>query len=616
MGGAGRDYYDPAMFETTEILKGSASGLYGSDALGGVVSFRTPELDDFLEGGDGFGGLVRGQYFSRDDSVAGQAFGAVREGDFGFLLGYAGRWGSETENHGENDPNPLSFESHNWLAKGEWRMNDWNRFKMTVERFERERDIEVLSATDFSTPFDKEILNEERQERSRVSLHWDHESEDVRWFDEVRTHLYYQETSNVSVNHSESVFGRVRDQKIDFDTDLLGWKSVFSKEVFWGDAVHDLQYGVEASVGSSENRFVRADNGLPFDTNRVSFAPAEATRGALFLQDEFRLSEGSAWSFIGGLRMDYYRIDPEFSDAYRERVDFINQGRNAIGEMGSHEQLTLAPRLDVLYEIDEETVGYFHYAYGVRNPTAEEVSMIFDHPASGGNPAGSVTLPNSDLEEETSHAFELGVKREFEGGRFSVAGFYTKYDQFIENGVNTGELSDDGRDILTTVNRGEVEIYGFELGGSVDLGTWWDGMEGFSVGVLPGRSWGIDQESDAWLNSVNPWESVAWVGYRDLEDRFGARLTATYVDRVKHVNDDDGGPFFRPPSYFTVDVSAYWRVREDVTLQVGVNNLLDEQYWEWGSSRRGGGHSSNAASVDDRATAPGMNGFVSLTYRF
>lgn len=615
-GGAGRDYYDPAMFETTEILKGSASGLYGSDALGGVVSFRTPDVDDFLVDSDRLGGLIRGQYFGGNHSVAGQVFGVVREGDVGFLLGYAGRWGRETENNGVNQPNPLEFESHSWLAKGEWRLNDWNKFKVSVESFERDRDLEILSATGFSTPFDKEILNWERQERNRVSIHWDHEGDDYRWFDDVRTHLYYQETLNESVNHSESIYGRVRDQEVQFETHLLGWQSLFSKNVSWGGMEHDFQYGLEASVGRSENRFWREDNGLPYDTNRVGFAPSETTRGSLLLQDEFKSVEDSRWSFVGGLRLDYYRIDPELSDAYRDRIETINLGRNQVERVGSHEQLTLAPRLDVLYQADEDTVGYFHYAYGVRNPTAEEISMIFDHPASGGNPAGSVTLPNPDLKEETSHAFELGVKRELEGGRFSAAGFYTRYDHFIENGVNTGDLSDDGRDILTTVNRGAVEIYGFELGGTAELGAWWDVMEGCSVGLKTGRTWGVDLENNTWLNSVDPWESVFWLGYRDAEDRFGVRITGTYVAGVKHVNDADGGPFFRPPSYFTLDASAYWRLRDDVTLQVGMNNLLDEQYWRWGSSRRGGGHSTNASSVDDRTTAPGVNGFVSVTYQF
>ena len=38
----GRDYFEPSLYRTAEILKGSASALYGSDAVGGVLSFISP----------------------------------------------------------------------------------------------------------------------------------------------------------------------------------------------------------------------------------------------------------------------------------------------------------------------------------------------------------------------------------------------------------------------------------------------------------------------------------------------------------------------------------------------------------------------------------------------
>ena len=46
--------------------------------------------------------------------------------------------------------------------------------------------------------------------------------------------------------------------------------------------------------------------------------------------------------------------------------------------------------------------------------------MIFDHPASGGNPAGALTVPNPGLEEEKSDAFELGFKADGKAGRLQT----------------------------------------------------------------------------------------------------------------------------------------------------------------------------------------------------
>lgn len=46
---------DTDMLKSVEIVKGAASSLYGSDAIGGIVAFETKDPSDFLNGKD-FGG--------------------------------------------------------------------------------------------------------------------------------------------------------------------------------------------------------------------------------------------------------------------------------------------------------------------------------------------------------------------------------------------------------------------------------------------------------------------------------------------------------------------------------------------------------------------------------
>lgn len=612
-GGAGRDYYDPAMFEATEILKGSASALYGSDALGGVVSFRTPDPKDFFkDSAQSYAGLLRTQYFSHNESFAGQGFFAFRHNEFSMLLGYAGRTGKETKNNGSSRPNPIDFDSSSYLLKLKWAPDSVHSFGFTYEYFTRDRFVNALSANGFSNIFDKEILNWENQQRNRYSVHWNYSPEESTWYDSIESQLYYQTTQNKSKNHSESIFGRIRDQNIAFDTRIVGLQSTFRKQL----KRHHLTYGIDISKSRSENSFQRFDNGLPPFPNRISFAPSDTLRSAAFLQSQYSPSDTSPWQFIAGVRLDYYKIKPDLTAEYLERIQRISAGSSKILPAEDHELLTLSPRLDIIYKLDSETSLYAQYSHGIRNPTAEELSMIFDHPPSGGNPAGTLTLPNPSLEEEKSHAFELGYKHQNKNKRLKAALFYTRYSNFIENGVRTGELSDDGRDILTTVNRGHVDIYGFELGGSWQLERWHHSLKGLELGLTTGRTWGIDRDRDKWLNTIEPWKSVAWIGYTAPSEHFGTRLTATYVGSVKHVDDSSGGPFFRPPSYFTLDLNAYWKVTDNLTLQAGINNILDEKYWQWGNTRRAGGHIVNTNAIDDRSTAPGTNGFVSLTYQF
>ncbi|MFD2159467.1 TonB-dependent hemoglobin/transferrin/lactoferrin family receptor [Rubritalea tangerina] len=614
-GGAGRDYYDPMMFEVTEILKGSASALYGSDAMAGVVSFRTPDPEDFLIHTDrDFAGLVQGQYFSHNESFAQQAFFAAEHEALSFLFGYARRDGSETKNNGETPPNPVDFSSDSVLLKMRVANDNGHDLLFAYEHFRRARFVDVQSAQGFIPIFNKFVYNWEDQERSRYSLQWFYEPMEGRnlLFDSIDTHAYFQDTKNFSRNQSESEYGRERLQDISFDTEIAGLRTTLRKKT----EKQLLTYGVDGSISNSENRFIREDNGLPPLPNRIAFAPSETTRVSAFVQSEFQPSEGSRWSFVAGAGFDYYGIDPNLTEDYIERIDYLSGARDSYAPAEGLENFSISPKFNVVYALDDRSSLYGQYARGTRNPTAEELSMIFDHPPVGGGSAGSITLPNSDLKEESSHALEAGYKYFNGSSRFHLASFYTKYSDLIENGVRTGAVTPEGRDILTTVNRGEATFYGYELSGEYDLLDLHTSLNGLYIGASVGQTWGIDNERNSWINSVEPWKGVSWIGYRSAEDRFGARVTGTYVGEVKHVDDSVGGPYFRPPGYFTLDVSGYYRLSENVTLQAGVNNLLDRKYWQWGNSRRVGGHLPNDLAVDDRSTAPGTNGFVTLSLSF
>lgn len=46
-----RNYVDPDLIKRVEILRGSAPALYGSDAIGGTVSYFTLDPEDLLQDG-------------------------------------------------------------------------------------------------------------------------------------------------------------------------------------------------------------------------------------------------------------------------------------------------------------------------------------------------------------------------------------------------------------------------------------------------------------------------------------------------------------------------------------------------------------------------------------
>ena len=119
---AGRDLVDLEAIERVEIQRGPASTLYGSDALAGVVAFRTLDPEDLLArtGGERYFGLRAG-FDGLDDS---HLLGASWAGDLApgwqAMALAARRSGNESGNRAwrEDDaPNPADFIRESVLAK-------------------------------------------------------------------------------------------------------------------------------------------------------------------------------------------------------------------------------------------------------------------------------------------------------------------------------------------------------------------------------------------------------------------------------------------------------------------------------------------------------------------
>jgi hemoglobin/transferrin/lactoferrin receptor protein len=65
-------------------------------------------------------------------------------------------------------------------------------------------------------------------------------------------------------------------------------------------------------------------------------------------------------------------------------------------------------------------------------------------------------------------------------------------------------------------------------------------------------------------------------------------------------------------SYTVVDLTAYYRPMNDLTLRAGLFNALDEKYWQYQDLE---GKTASTQGID-RRTQPGRNWGVNLNYDF
>lgn len=149
-----RNYVDPEIVKRVEILRGPASALYGSSAIGGAVSYFTLDPDDIIKPGKDVGARLKTGYSSADDSWLTSGTVAGRVQDFDGLLHLSQRNGHETETYDGNNAtglartgaNPEDARTTNVLAKLGWNYGDENRLGLTYEKYKDDRDTNQKSA--------------------------------------------------------------------------------------------------------------------------------------------------------------------------------------------------------------------------------------------------------------------------------------------------------------------------------------------------------------------------------------------------------------------------------------------------------------------------------------
>lgn len=111
---------DPELLQQVELLRGPASAIWGSDALGGVVALRTKDAADFLQPGERLAGRVRLGYESVSGEHLSSGIGALRLGPVDGLLSLVRRSAQDYERaDGSAQPNS-GLGVNGQLAKLSW----------------------------------------------------------------------------------------------------------------------------------------------------------------------------------------------------------------------------------------------------------------------------------------------------------------------------------------------------------------------------------------------------------------------------------------------------------------------------------------------------------------
>ncbi|MET0267670.1 MAG: TonB-dependent receptor, partial [Duganella sp.] len=597
--GVGRDFIDPAMFSSVNILSGTTSARRSAGGIGGAVSFRTKSAHDYL-GGDKtsyFGGKVG--YDSTDRSWNESVTAAGKSGNLDGLASYSRRDGHATRNNSDVvDSMRDDWSSNALLLKGGLRIDGANRLELSADLYRRKNDTFFYGWDTNST----NIIENSQQDSdtSRNTLQLMHQwAPNNAWIDQADTRLYFQNTDTEDITDTTTLSSNARVHNVSQNkTRTWGLSSVLNKRL----DRHYLSYGVNASTQDAERHWNV--------TGYMRPQPDTTTeRLGLFVQDDISFDVGGHRLVVTpALRGDYIKIKmrnlENFATGVLTPADVEKM-------YGSPSNTIWSPSLAVSYDITPNLLAYAQYKRSGRAPTAGEIFGSWNLASNYVASNQYALVGNRQLEEETSNAFEVGLKgKPAPGITLNSSMFYTKYSDFIAYTrytralapiLFTGMPAHIGT-IYQAVNRDDARIYGFEMSARLDHGQWSELAKGlystWALGVSRGTSTSnYTGDKDVVLDSVLPRKAIIGAGYDAPAKAWGWNLTGTFVAGKQAVatNRDsysNSGPaltdattaLFRVPGYASFDLTSYWQVNKNVRLDLGNYNHGDKRYWEYTSA--------------------------------
>lgn len=617
----GRGNFSAYNLDSVEMLKGAASALYGSDALGGVVILNSLDAEKEVQRNDGEPLLRFNTGYNSVDERRRLALVSASEigGGYGMLQVERQDF-SEVESNGSFTPNPKDGELHSVLAKWSIRPSRLQKWELLGNYWQQDVDNQLnTNLGPISGPPGSAITEAaatDESERWHIGVR--HNIQELAGLDSLKWQLDYQ-MSNYQQDERER-------QSSLFTSNLILEREEFEQEQLSANIQLDHQWGRHAITLGTD--LVQRDLTRPVDrqdidllTNEVSNTNAGLTypgksypdtdieQYGVYLQDVY--SPVEQLRIMMGVRFDYYSSSPTVDAAYAN----FNISNSPVSERSDNEW---SPHVGLTYFINDDIQFYGNYNTGFRAPPVDDqfISRGILIPVPG---VPHEVIPNNDLKPETSEGFELGWRWQTERFSLQAAYYDNSYEDFIDSrtiGFRDQPPVFTGPTAIRQIqyqNLNEVEISGWELGMQLALNDWlpggWQGDAKAGFNVIDGEN----KETGSGLNSVGPNTGVLGLHFSSAEGTlgFGWHLRAAQKadDAEPLVFRGAELPSFEPPGYAVHDLDFYWKPLPELRIDLSVFNAFDKRYW---SSHEKG---ANAEGDLEASLAPGRSMALSVSYQ-
>jgi hemoglobin/transferrin/lactoferrin receptor protein len=603
-----RQAIDLDTLKSAEIVRSAGSSLYGSDALGGVVSFFTKDPADYLRGRP-FSAAGRTSFDGRTGETTGNiaiAGGGPRV-EASLFVSY-GR-GHELGNQGtvpaqdgtRTTPNPQERSRTQTLGKVVVRLAPGNVLRGTLETADQQVDTDMFSSygTVALGPITSRVsgvVGADTLTRRRFSI--DHAVDNRLGLNQLSWQLYLQRNDvDQVIDEVRETFGSIALRRGSMSQEQRGVGLSVQARKAWTPGGSPILFTMGASVerdsfdGLRDRIDINAATGAEVPSSLIlptKYFPASDVRetGA-YVQAEMRLGRALV---VPAIRYDRFTIDADQNDEiYLDSLNPVPADLTAD---------RVSTRLGASVDVTDAIVLHGQYAGGFRAPPYSSINNGFTNVQSG-----YTSLSNPDLSPETSDNFDVGVRAGSSRASAGVTAFANFYDDFIE-------MATIGFNPVTRLlefqnqNISQVTIRGLEFQGDVLLVP--EFRLRASYAVIRGHD--VSGDEDVPLSSIAPDQGALGLDYTRATSRWGASALARFSSA--QTPEQAGEGLFAPEGYAVVDLFGWIALGDDVTLRAGVLNVADTTYYEWANIR---GRTADS-SVITRYTSPGRSGIVSLAY--
>lgn len=607
---------DPNVMDRLEVLQGPSSTVYGSDALGGVIHFKTKDPALSKDGNLLINGSVSSSYrtannganlnatlniggtvFASFTGVTLTQFGDLRMGGrknpfynggyFGERPTYVDRVGGQdilVTNEDKLVQKYSGYKQIDVLQKFVYKPSDALTHSLNIQysnstdvpRYDRLTDVKgsgLNSAEWYYGP----------QKRLFSAYTMGYKSNG--FFESLQLTASYQSVQESRHNRnfgSAKLNHRIEDVQV-AGLQVSGLRRTGSNElrtgidVYWNGLTSTAyQENIETNVISP------LDTRYPDGKNTQWNAAAYATH-TWYINDYFVLNDG--------VRVGVNSLNSTFANKTFFPFPFDVVKQNNFIYSGS---------IGLVYRRSGFKASYMS-SLGFRAPNVDDLSKVFE------SAPGMVIVPNPDVKPETTLNNELSIGYFDKSWSIENVVYYTRLRNFISlapsifDGSSIIDFAGTQSQVFSSMNSAKGYIYGFYSSLRKKFGTHWSAYGSLTYTYGRGQNDGVEVP----LDHISP--IISKLGVDAVFDKVDATfyiLSNGKKDIVDYSPSGEDNAQYAPatgmPAWMCYNVRFGYQVQKSVKWQVGVDNVLDTQYRYFASG----------------INAPGRNIWTSLRVSF